>query len=254
MPRMSNVDPTMDTGKTATQAFKFSGTRIEHLANVASEFTLVTVAVDVTGSTDGFAKELRDCLIAAVESCKKSPRKANLLLRVILFSTSLSGGIEEIHGFKPLIEVDPTQYPNFSPSGMTPLNDATFSAVGATNAYAKNLMAQDFTTNGIVFIVTDGGDNDSKTTATMIKNELARARQAEEIESLVTILIGINAKYAESTLLDFQRRAGLDQYIDAGDATPGKLAKLAVFVSQSVSSQSQAIGSGGPSQNIAATI
>jgi hypothetical protein len=36
--------------------------------------------------------------------------------------------------------------------------------------------------------------------------------------------------------------------------TEGKLAKLAGYISQSVSSTSQALGTGGPSQNIAATI
>ena len=89
MPRMG-TDNSMETGKigTGTQAFQFSGTRIEHLANVATEFTLATIAVDVTGSVDGFETELRKCLIAAVESCKKSPRSNNLLLRVILFSPS----------------------------------------------------------------------------------------------------------------------------------------------------------------------
>ncbi len=255
MPRMLK-DDTMETGKTAggTQAFKFSGTRIEHLANVASEFTLVTIAIDVTGSTDGFTDELRACLIKAVEACSKSPRKANLLLRVILFSTSVPGQIQELHGFKPLGEVDPTQYPTFVAGGMTNLNDATFSAVGATHAYAKNLMGQDFTTNGIVFIITDGGDNESSVTATEIKKELARALRAEEIESMVTVLIGINATYCSTLLSDFQRIAGLDKYIDAGEVTKGKLAKLAAFVSQSVSSQSQSLGTGGPSQNIAATI
>lgn len=253
MPRMT-TDDTMEDGKTAgTQAFKFSGARIEHIATVASEFTLATVAIDETGSTSGFADDLRQCLIASVESCKRSPRAANLLLRVIKFSTSLRSGIEEIHGFKPLGEIDPNQYPTFKPAGMTPLNDAVFSAVGASHAYAKKLMDQDFMVNGIVFIITDGGDNDSKTTATMIKKELERAKQAEEIESMVTILIGINAADAAQTLSDFQRRAGLDNYIDAGDATKGKLAKLAAFVSQSISSQSQAVATGGPSQNIAAT-
>jgi hypothetical protein len=47
---------------------------------------------------------------------------------------------------------------------------------------------------------------------------------------------------------------GITQFIDAGDATKGKLAKLAAFVSQSISSTSQALGTGGPSQAIAATV
>ena len=42
--------------------------------------------------------------------------------------------------------------------------------------------------------------------------------------------------------------------MDIGDATPGKLAKLANFVSESVSSQSQALGSGAPSETLNLTI
>lgn len=250
MPRM--MDPTMETGKIAgTQAFQFSGTRIEHLG--ATEYTLATIAVDVTGSVGGFEAELRKCFITAVESCKKSPRSNNLLLRVILFSSALPGGIEEIHGFKPLGEINPNDYPQLVPGGMTPLYDAAFSAVGATNAYAKKLMDQDFLANGIVFVITDGDDNTSSSTIAMVKREMDRGAKGEEIESLIGILIGINAAQYKQRLEEFAQGANL-QYIDAGDATKGKLAKLAQFVSQSVSSQSQSLGTGGPSQNIAATI
>jgi stage V sporulation protein SpoVS len=51
-------------------------------------------------------------------------------------------------------------------------------------------------------------------------------------------------------LEDFQKDAGLTQFIDVGDGTPQRLAKLAGFVSKSVSSQSQAIGSGSVSQPV----
>lgn len=252
MPRMMNIDDKMETGSIGgTQAFQFSGTRIEHLG--ATEYTLATVAVDVTGSTQGFADELRKCLITAVESCKKSPRSNNLLLRVILFSSSLQGGIEEIHGFKPLGEINPNDYPQFKPYGMTPLYDAAFSAVGATNAYAKKLMDQDFLANGIVFVITDGDDNTSSSTISMVKKEMERGTKGEEIESLIGILIGVNAADCRQFLEKFEKGTGM-KFIDAGDATKGKLAKLAEFVSQSVSSQSQSLGTGGPSQNISATI
>lgn len=250
MPRM--MTDTMETEKIGgTQAFQFSATRIERLG--ATEYTLVTVAVDVTGSTEDFAEELRKCLITAVESCKKSPRSNNLLLRVILFSSSLKNGIEEVHGFKPLAEIDPNQYPQFNPHGSTPLYDAAFSAVGATNTYAKKLMDQDFLANGIVFVITDGDDNVSSTTLKMVKNEMARGAKGEEIESLIGILVGINAAEFKMRLDAFEHATGM-KYIDAGDATKGKLAKLAEFVSQSVSSQSQSLGTGGPSQNISAKI
>lgn len=251
MPRLM-ADNTMETGKIGgTQAFQFSATRIEHLG--ATEYTLVTVAVDVTGSTQGFADELRKCLITAVESCKKSPRSNNLLLRVILFSSSLPNSIEEIHGFKPLGEIDPNAYPKFDPYGMTPLYDAAFSAIGATNAYAKKLMDQDFLANGIVFVITDGDDNTSSATMKMVKDEMARGARGEEIESLVGILVGINATGYKAKLEAFEKTTGM-KYLDAGDVTKGKLAKLAEFVSSSVSSQSQSLGTGGPSKNISASI
>jgi len=246
------ADSTMETGNIGgAKGFQFSGVRIEHLG--ATEYTLVTIAVDVTGSTALFADDLRKCLIAAVESCKRSPRSINLLLRVILFSTSLARGIEELHGFKPLAEIDPQSYPTFKPSGGTPLFDAMFSVVGATNAYSKKLMDQDFLTNGIVFVITDGDDTSSVATTGMIKDEIERGTRGENIESLIPILIGINAGTCKNYLAALETEVGM-KYKDAGDATPGSLAKVAEFVSRSVSSQSQAVGTGGPSQNVSATI
>jgi uncharacterized protein YegL len=252
MPRLL-TDNTMETGKIGgLQKFQFSATRTDHLG--ATEYTLVTIAVDETGSTSGFEDELRKSLISAVESCKKSPRRNNLLLRVIKFSSGLANGHEEIHGFKPLADIDTAQYPYFRPSGMTPLADAVFSAVGATNQYAEKLTADDYGVNGIVIVISDGGDNDSTATPTMIRGEIEKGVKGEHIESLITILVGVNAQYYKTELETFKNAAGMDEYIDAGNATPSKLAKLAAFVSQSISSQSQALGTGGPSQNIAVTI
>ncbi len=250
MPKLN--DPTMTTGKIGgMQGFQFSATRIENLGS--TEYTLVSIGVDVSGSVYGFEADLRGCLIAAVESCRKSPRSNNLLIRVFMFSTSLPNGIEEIHGFKPLDEIDSNSYPQIQPSGGTPLYSAVYSALGATNAYAKKLMSQDFLANGIVFIVTDGDDNCSQATLKMVKDEMIRGTKGEEIESLIGVLIGVNASFYATRLQEMEQTAGM-RYIDAGDATKGKLAKIADFVSQSISSQSQSLGTGGPSQNIAATI
>jgi uncharacterized protein YegL len=250
MPRL--IDATMATGTVrGIQAYGFSATKIEHLG--ATEYTLVTIAVDISGSVSGFEDELRKSVIAAVESCQKSPRSMNLLLRLILFSTSIPHGIEEVHGFKPLADIDPNAYQHFLPGGGTPLYDASFSAVGATNAYGKQLMDQDFLANGIVVVITDGDDNSSSATTAMIKKEMERGTKGEEIESLIAIVIGINATLYKHRLELLETEANM-QYIDAGDASPSKLAKIAGFISQSVSSQSQSLGTGGPSQNIAATI
>jgi hypothetical protein len=71
------------------------------------------------------------------------------------------------------------------------------------------------------------------------------------LESLKTILIGIGDEtQVENYLKNFASNAGLDQYLWVGNATPSKIAKLADFISRSVSSASQSLGTGGPSANL----
>lgn len=250
MPRLTSSDDQQH--RIGGGSFTFSAVRVDKLG--ATEYTLVTIAVDETGSVAGFDQELRDMLVTAIESCKKSPRSDNLLVRVVTFGSQHRNGVNEIHGFKPLADIDPTQYPAIRPGGMTPLCDACYSSLGAMNKFAKDLTDNDYGVNAIAFIITDGDENASTATTHMVKEEARKAITGEVLESLVSVLIGVNAAQYRQKLIDFQRDAGLTQYIDAGDVTKGKLAKLAQFVSQSVSSQSQALGTGGPSQNIALTI
>lgn len=251
MPKLNQMT-SIEVQKIGGSNFTFSGARIDELG--ATEYTLVTIAVDETGSVFGFDGELRDMLVTSVNSCKKSPRSDNLLVRAITFSSQYQNGVNEIHGFKPLADIDVNDYPEIRPGGITPLNDAVFSSLGATNTYAKGLLDNDFGVNAIVFVITDGGENASVATMRMVKEEAERAVRGEVLESLVSVLIGINAADYNTELSQFQNEAGLTGYIDAGTVTKGKLAKIAGFVSQSVSSQSQALGTGGPSQQISATI
>jgi uncharacterized protein YegL len=250
MPRL--LDDSMEIHNIGTGAFSFSGTRVEHLG--ATEYTLVTVAVDETGSVIDFQDELREMLITAVEACKRSPRSDNLLVRVITFNDTYDKGTNEIHGFRPLAEIDTTTYEKLHPGGRTPLYDACYSAIGASNAYAKQLSDDDFGVNGIVFVITDGANNVSSATANMVKEEAEKSVKGEVLESMVSVLIGINAAAYRDLLERFHKEAGLTQYVDAGEVTTRRLARLAEFVSTSVSSQSQALGTGGPSQQISATI
>ena|SRR3989344_1024847 len=250
MPRL-NTDTEQVTHKIGS-GFSFKGARIDHLG--ATEYTLVTIAVDETGSVVAFKDELRKMLVMAVEACKKSPRSDNILIRVIKFSSKYAKGVDEIHGFKPLSEIDTAAYPAFNPGGMTPLCDAAFSIIGAMNVYGKQLLDQEFGANGIGFLITDGDNNNSTATEAMVKAEAKKSVSGETLESLITVLIGINVAEFKKTLEDFQRNTGITQFIDAGDASPRKLAKIADFVSSSVSSTSLALGTGGPSQNISPTI
>lgn len=250
MPRLSNMEG-MKQHKLGSN-FTFTAKRIEHLG--ASEYTLVTIAVDESGSVSGFKDQLLAMLQAAVDSCKRSPRSDNILVRVLYFSDKYDQGTSEVHGFKPLAEIDVHAYAAPKPGGGTPLCDAVYSAVGAMNKYGEELAAQNYIANGIAFVVTDGGENASSATMKMVKDELLKSVTKEALESMISILVGINTQDCKHILEVFSCDAGITQYIDAGDATDKNLAKLANFVSQSVSSQSQSLGTGGPSQHIAVTI
>jgi len=252
MPLLADSDGEMQSRVIAGTGFTFNAVRIGDLG--ATEYTLADIVVDLTGSTAPFANELRDTVVTSVATLKRSPRSDNLLLRVTVFSTMYPLGVMELHGYVPLDEIDVNAYPTFQPMGATPLYDATFSAIGAMYDYGADLRKNKFAVNGIAIIITDGCDNDSTMTPALIRDKIVQGTQLETLESLVSIVVGINAAQYRNVLEAFVRDAGLGSYIDAGDATPAKLAKLADFISHSVSSQSQALGSGGPSQAIAAII
>ncbi|HEY4519978.1 MAG TPA: vWA domain-containing protein [Candidatus Paceibacterota bacterium] len=249
---MGRLTGDMDSHLIGRGGFAFTGLRFDKLG--ATEYTLVTVAVDVSGSVELFEKELLSAIKLAVDACKKSPRSDNILVRVLLFSTKFQGGVSELHGFKPLTDIDVAAYPALHPSGSTPLWDAVYSSIGATNIYAELLANQDYGVNAITFVITDGANNSSTATMAMIKHELKKAISGEKLESMISILVGINSAECRTYLEEFQKEAGMTHYKDIGDATPRNLAKLAAFVSRSVSSQSQALGTGVPSKQIAATI
>lgn len=249
MPRLDGAD--VETHNIGNN-FSFTGARVGSLG--ATEYTLVDIAVDMSGSVSPFVSELVAMIETTIEACRRSPRSDNLLIRVSAFSTHFQNGIAEIHGYIPLADIDLANYHNLRAYGGTPLYDACFVGVGALNAYAKVLFDQDYLVNGITFIITDGDNTISTATPAMIKAEIERGTLQEFLESHVSVLIGINAKTYANYLSDFRAAAGITQYIDAGDATKGNLAKLAAFVSQSISSTSAAIGTGGASQSIAATI
>jgi uncharacterized protein YegL len=230
-----------------TGAIKFSAIRPENLG--ATEYTLVTIVLDTTGSVEGFADDLLKMVRSVIDACKKSPRSENLLLRFVTFDTK--HGIVEKHGFKLLSILNMNDYKTPDCDGMTPLWDATFDSINATLHYSQTLKSQDFSVNGAIYIVTDGANNASTiSTPSSIKKRLGDSKKQEVIESLITILIGINTADCKDLLEDFKDEAGLTQYVEVGNATPQRLAKLAAFVSKSVSSQSQAVGTGAPSQPV----
>lgn len=222
--------------------FQFSGVRPDKLG--ATEYTLVTLATDKSGSVNGFENQILRIKQTVVAACQKSPRADFLMLRNVEFN----GVVEEVHGFRELATIDPSTYQAPRCHGSTALYDAAYSSVAATNEYAKSLSDADFSVNAIVVIETDGDNVRSVQTPASVAAEIQRGVQNEWLESMLVILIGVNAAQYRRELEAFKVDAGIHQFIEVEDLTPQKLAHLADFVSKSVSSQSQALGTGGPSQ------
>ena len=240
-----NNDTELDHVVLPNSHYGYSATRLDDLG--ATEYTVATIVADVSGSTSSFIFDMEAAITRIVQACKFSPRADNLLLRLIAFDDSLS----ELHGFKLLENCHLADYGGALKSGgTTALYDATENAVASTTNYAQKLAAGDFSANAIVFVITDGADNASKTSAKQVQAALAQAIRSEALESIVSVLIGVNVNDVTVSryLKQFQVDAGFTQYVELDNADAKTLARLAEFVSQSISAQSQALGTGGGSK------
>lgn len=226
----------------AGSGYQFSATKIKNLG--ASEYTLATIVEDASSSVQGFAAQLEQTIKTVFKACDKSPRKDNLMLRLTQFSTVLT----ELHGFKLLNTIVEKDYDNIlNIGGCTACFDAVDEALQATGTYGKQLTSQEFLVNAIVVVVTDGENNSGNILdAAQIKKSLQAVRRSENLESILLILVGVtNDDVNLNTYLQTVKDdGGFDQYVSIGVATPGKLAKLAAFISNSISSTSSALGSG----------
>jgi uncharacterized protein YegL len=238
---MPILDHDMEHHGIAGSHYGFSAAGLDRLG--ATEYTVVAIAADCSPSVSGFIREIEACVTNVVTACHRSPRADNLLLRV----TAFHGGVDEIHGFKPLGECPPDSYPGcLKVGGATALYDAAHNAVLSVTRYGRTLTDHGLTANGIVFVITDGEDNSSSLTAKEVKRAVAEALRGEHLESVLTVLVGVNvrddriARYLQALARD----AAFSHYVELDAADADTLAGLSDFVSRSIALQSRALASG----------
>lgn len=228
--------------------FGFSAIPLDDLK--ASEYTLVSIVTDCSGSVSFFAQEEEKALKEVISTCRRSPRADNLMVRYTRFNET----VQEVHGFKLLQDCNPSDYDgSIQASGCTALYDATIDGVDALSRYGRDLQNNDYTANAILFVITDGGNNAGKNlSGVSVKPAFQQAIAKENLESIVTILIGVNVQdpTLSRELQTFSKDGGFTHYVELKDATEKSLAKLVSFVSKSISAQSMSLGTGGPSQQI----
>lgn len=244
MPKLLDKNP-MQTHNTMHN-FQYSAVDVSSLG--ASEYTIVGISQDTSGSVTAYKTEMERALKQIVEACRKSPRSENLLLRLCEFNDNVG----ELHGFRELRNIDPSEYDDLLlPRGATALYDAVSDGAESIERYGKALTDMEYACNGILFVVTDGGENHSSVVKSpqTVKESIQNVIRNESLESFRVVLLGVGEDaFSKRILDDFRTEAGIDQYVHIGEATPSKLAKLADFISRSISSTSQALGTGKASQ------
>lgn len=227
--------------------FHYSAAPIDTLGS--SEYTIVSIVVDKSGSVSPFKQLLEDLLKNSIKACRKDPRADNLLARVITFGSQT----DELHGFKLLTNINDDDYQGqINPGGCTKLNDTALHVFESMKAEGNRLNDNRFSTNGIVIFVTDGEDVGSSNGVNSVKKAYDELKRSESLESIMTILIGVNIDdgHVKKSLEDWKDAIGIDQFVSAKDASPSTLAKIQGHISKSISNQSAALGTGGPSQTI----
>ncbi len=235
-------------------SFGFSGIDPDDITNLEDEYTLVSIAEDVSPSTGALRGAMAAGMKTTILACKKDPRSQKLMVH----ATKFGSRIQETHGFMPVNDIDENAYtPSATIGGSTCLYDAIYNAISACGKYAEVLdKSKDIGSNAIVFIFTDGMDNSSSIGPQTILDKLEEIKMKEVLESIKIIILGFNDPKSgyQSTVATYLQKLvdelKLDQYVDIGSMTPEKAAKVFGFVSQSISSQSQHLGTGGPSQNL----
>jgi len=236
---------TFNTGTT-----KFSGAQINELES--SQYTLCVLCVDSSMSISNFSHKISKAVKEVVRSLKNSKCSDNLMLRVLNFDR----GTNEVHGFTEWNKCDLTQYDNIFKNlgGNTSLFDATVDGLDSLNTYGKELVDQDYSpVNAILIVITDGLDNFSTYTVKDVARKMKEGVGETKLESLLSILIGVNINDPQVgiELKNFETVGGFDQYIELDNVTEDSIAKLANFISKSVSAQSSSLGGGSKSQTIA---
>jgi len=227
--------------------FGFSGDSPADMKDPSDEYTITDIAIDVSPSTGLVRDNMCKGMQTVVEACKQNPRAEKLMIRLSAFGSR----IEEIHGFKPVNDIDPNDYqPLASIGGSTCLYDAIYNSVSAVSRYSEILDKSDIGSNGIVFCFTDGMDNSSSLGAQSILDKLNEIRMKEILESIKIVIIGFGGSDVKSYLDKLTNDLGLDQFVNVDSMSAKEAAKVFGFVSQSISAQSQHLGTGGPSQNL----
>lgn len=195
--------------------------------------------IDTSYSINSYVHELNSAFNEFVETMQKSHVADRLFVSIVEFNEKVTVK----NGFQPITTIAPMDFSK-SIGGVTSLYDATF--VGVKNAmdYRENLENSGVETKTLVFVITDGDDNNSNKSPQAVKKLLGTINSDEHNAfSFSSVLFGVG-RSANFKLA--RKEMGIEHLAEVG-TTGAEIKKMIGFISQSISSVSN--GQAAPSPN-----
>lgn len=193
----------------------------------------VQFVVDVSGSVTGYVKELNSGLNEFVERMQKSHVADKVFVSVVVFNHK----IEVLTGYQPISQVQTFDFGKYI-DGTTALYGGTRVALENALNYREGLENAGVNCKTLVFVMTDGGDNEPRQgSASDVKKIIDNLLQEERnFASFETMLFGIN-KNEETEFNNAAAAMGIKNVVTI-DNTADEIKRMIAFISSSVSGAS----------------
>ena len=198
---------------------------------VETEETInIVFAIDVSPSIQSYEDELNAGLNEFYETMQKSHVADKVMVSTITFNEKIN--VE--NGFQPIANLNPADY--HASGSSTSLYDAVLAALQNAITYRNDLQKSGVTVKTLLFVITDGMDNSSKESPSLIKDMISDITKDEKnVFTFSSVLFGIGQEE------DYFKEAQEDMGIQHGAAvgtTGAEIRKMINLISSSVTSAS----------------
>jgi uncharacterized protein YegL len=201
----------------------------------ASDATLVSVVLDMSGSMSPHKKAVIDAYNAMLSALSASKAAASILVSTWAFADTVT----LLRGFQPVGWQKPLDRAEYAPDGCTALYDALLACMTGVVAYGQELYDNGVPSRRIVFVLSDGDDNASRARSLDVRTA-ARALLAQEAYTLAY------AGFGSSDLAALAADVGFPTVVTTG-ASESELRRIFRQVSASVIRVSQGTAAGASS-------
>jgi uncharacterized protein YegL len=186
--------------------------------------------VDTSPSVVTYINELNNAFNEFTENMQKSHIADKLFVSIIEFNKD----VNVISGFQPVANIPKMDFSKRI-AGYTSLYDGVHKALENALNYRENLENSGVETKTLLFVITDGEDNNSKKSPNSIKKIIDKLKKDEKSAfSFTSILFGVGN---DASFEKAQKEMGIEHLAKIG-MSGNQMKKMIGFISQSISTVS----------------